>query len=937
MKRTLRVFVTLAAILDGWNAQLASGGAAPAKETGALALHSLAPQTEWQIGGVVGGRLAVNVDEWLLRAPGANPGMIEMFRVRDRQPPPQLVPWAGEFAGKYLISAVQALMLTNSPALRDHLAHFVPELIACQADDGYIGPFPRAERLRGNWDLWGHYHVMQGLLLWHEFAGDEESLRTTRRAADLICNTYLGQTRRVFDAGSHEMNMAVLHVLVQLHRLTGEPRYLSMAREIEKDWERAGDYLRSGLAHTEFFKSPRPRWESLPDLQGLVELWRVTGDARYRDAFLHQWRSIARFDRHNSGGFSSGEQATGNPWNPAAIETCCTVAWMALSVDALRLTGDPRVADELELSLLNGGLGAQHPSGRWWTYNTPMDGVREASAHSIVFQARAGTPELNCCSVNAPRVLGLLGDWAVMRHAAGLTINWHGPGEVATTAPNGTRVRLKSTTRFPLDGRVVWTVAPEAGAGEFTLRFRVPGWSQETTATLNGQPLAVPRGPAFLEVQRVWQQGDKVEMAFDIRLRFVPGDREALGRVSLYCGPLLLAFDPRDNAFDENELPALDLAKLVEARVVSADALARPISAPAPWLVAEVPALDGRTLRLCDFASAGATGLRYRSWLPVKSPPPSPPITRAPLDGATMGSGRTMLRWTTKPDSLVSNYLVVVTRDPDGRQTVADFGPVTEPRLALDHDSKQRLPVRETLWWKVVARGPNGETASQPPLGRFVYDPAQPSLSEPEELVPGPGGVIVQAPLRGDARPEYGRIERSPEFTAATGRDGTANTAVRLNGRNQMMVYALPEEFGSDYTAAVWVRLNDLPAGRIGQVLSFWAGGMDDPLRLTVDDGKLFARIEAQRVFSTRGVRIAPGAWHHVVAVKSGSRLTLYLDGRAQEAIEVPAALNTTARVCALGGNPNYSGNEFLAADFAQFKLLARAMSAEEVAAIGRK
>ena len=66
------------------------------------------------------------------------------------------------------------------------------------------------------------------------------------------------------------------------------------------------------------------------------------------------------------------------------------------------------VADELELSLFNAILGAQHPYGRWCTYNTPMDGAREASAHTIVFQSRAGTPELNCCSVNGPRGLGLL-------------------------------------------------------------------------------------------------------------------------------------------------------------------------------------------------------------------------------------------------------------------------------------------------------------------------------------------------------------------------------------------------------------------------------------------------------------------------------------------------------------------------------------------------
>src|SRR6266436_3267999 len=210
------------------------------------------------------------------------------------------------------------------------------------------------------------------------------------------------------------------------HRLTGEPRYLRMAREVEKDWERAGDYLRAGLDGREYFQSPRPRWESLHDLQGLLELYRITGEEKYRTAFEHHWRSIARWDRHNTGGFSSGEQATGNPYAPGAIETCCTVAWMALTVDMLRLTGDPLAADELELATFNGAAGAQHPSGRWCTYNTPMDGAREASAHTIVFQSCAGTPELNCCSVNGPRVPGMLSDWALKSAPGGFVLNWFG-------------------------------------------------------------------------------------------------------------------------------------------------------------------------------------------------------------------------------------------------------------------------------------------------------------------------------------------------------------------------------------------------------------------------------------------------------------------------------------------------------------------------------
>ena len=92
---------------------------------------------------------------------------------------------------------------------------------------------------------------------------------------------------------------------------------------------------------------------------------------------------------------------------------------MAVSVDMLRMTGVPIVADELELATFNAMLGGQSPTGRWWTYNTPMDGVRKASAHDIVFQARPGSPELNCCSVNGPRGLGMLAEWAVMQQGDG--------------------------------------------------------------------------------------------------------------------------------------------------------------------------------------------------------------------------------------------------------------------------------------------------------------------------------------------------------------------------------------------------------------------------------------------------------------------------------------------------------------------------------------
>ena len=270
--------------------------------------------------GFLGQRIAANETGWLLRAPQDNPGLLDMFRVRDQKPEPTLVPWAGEFVGKYLISAIQALRMSDNPQLRSQTKQLVADLIATQAEDGYMGPFPRAIRLKANWDLWGHYHCLLALLMWHEDTGDPNALTAARKIGDLVCHTFLHTNLRVRDAGSPEMNMAVIHGLGVLYRHIHEPRYLAMMREIETDWETAGDYLRQGVAGVPFYQTPRPRWESLHDLQGLVELYRITGEAKYKLAFENHWRSILRWDRHNTGAFSTGEGAIGDPYAPGAIE-----------------------------------------------------------------------------------------------------------------------------------------------------------------------------------------------------------------------------------------------------------------------------------------------------------------------------------------------------------------------------------------------------------------------------------------------------------------------------------------------------------------------------------------------------------------------------------------------------------------------------------------
>lgn len=118
--------------------------------------------------------------------------------------------------------------------------------------------------------------------------------------------------------------------------------------------------------------------------------------------------------------------------------------------------------------------------------------------------------------------------------------------------------------------------------------------------------------------------------------------------------------------------------------------------------------------------------------------------------------------------------------------------------------------------------------------------------------------------------------------------------------------------------------------------MSAWAAPMDDPLRITIEGGRLFARIEAQRAYSTQGIPLESGRWIKVAAVKSGRRLTLFVDGEERASAEAPEEVYSEAATLALGGNPHYPGNEFLRARMADFAFYARALSPAEVRDLAR-
>ncbi len=555
------------------------------------------------------GRYAKNITtRWLYDLRQTNPAILGMFRERDVLPYRSMLPWSGEFAGKHLTGAYYIYRLTGDERLKSESIAFADELVSTQAEDGYLGCFSKECRLTGaysqnpaktgeTWDAWGHYHCMLGLYLWYTETKNANYLACVEKAAALFLRLFYNpQTgnKRLGEIGWTEMNFAPVHIFSLLYRQTGNKDYLDFALQIVRDFETPGngDYIRQILSHGEFYECPKPRWESMHSIIGVADLYRATGDTLYLDAAQKTFYSILKTDVHNTGAFSTNEQAVGSPFKKGAIESCCVIAYNALGVEIYKLTGDSKIVDFLEQSLYNACFGMWSPSGRWSTYDTPMDGERLANTTSIQFQSRPGSPELNCCSVNAPRAVGMLSEWAFTEKGDRLCVNAYEAGTYVTE--DGATVEI--TGQYPFDNVVTLNV--KGGSGKLALR--IPAWSTHTVLVVDGKAQAVTPG-TYAEID--YQGNAAVRLTLDFSTRFLKGQDDFADLTSVYRGPLLYGVDTTACGEDLNNLPPINAGDLLAAKTI----------ARAEY--AEIPLPNG--VILYNFAHLGTTGGKYRTWLPI--------------------------------------------------------------------------------------------------------------------------------------------------------------------------------------------------------------------------------------------------------------------------------------------------------------------------------
>lgn len=515
----------------------------------------------------------------------------------------------GHTLGHYLSACSMMWASTGQAEFRQRVVRVVDELHACQqaARSGLVCAFPDGDTQLRNVIAgrpvtgvpWYTMHkIMAGLRDAHVHGAEPRALPVLARLADWMVEATQGIDEQRFQQMLGVEHGGMNEALADLHALTDDARYLQLAQRFNH--RALLDPLAEGRDTLDGLHSNT----QIPKVIGFARLAETTGEQRYAQAARYFWDTVVHRRSFATGGNGDEEHFFAPAETPKhlhsakTMETCCTYNMLRLTRELFAAESSVAYADYHERALLNGILASQDPDSGMVTY----------------FQAtRPGYPKLYgkpedafwCCTGTGMESFAKLGDSIYFHDADALVVNQFIASTLDWTEKG---VRLRQTTAFP-DKASTRLSVDAGGPVRFALRLRHPAWCPRLTVRLNGRPHIDSTEPGrYVEVERVWREGDVVDVALPMRLHL-----QALPAASdiaaVMLGPLVLAARmgtegmwPGDDivasqyAYGEALKSEADLPQLaLHGRAL--DEVVRPAGAPLRFHVG----LPGREIEIAPF------------------------------------------------------------------------------------------------------------------------------------------------------------------------------------------------------------------------------------------------------------------------------------------------------------------------------------------------
>lgn len=429
---------------------------------------------------------------------------------------------------------------------------------------GYISAYPPDQFIMlekgatyggSNAQVWAPYYtlhkILAGLMDVYELSGNGKALEIVKGMGDWVHarlsqvpkETLISMWNRYIAGEFGGMNEA----MARLCRITGEPRYLEVARLFDNIRLFYGDADHShGLArNVDMFRGLHAN-QHIPQIMGAIEIYRNTKASEYyhiADNFWHIATGDYMYSIGGVGGARNPNNAECFTAQPATLyengfsaggqnESCATYNMLKVTRNLFLFDQRPEYMDYYERGLYNHILASVEEHTPANTYHVPL---RPGSVKQF---SNAGMKGFTCCNGTGLESSTKLQNSIYFRSAdnQALYVNLYIPSTLTWTER---KIKVTQATAYPQEDRTLLTIN---GKGRFDLNVRVPHWATKGYfVKINGKDVKINAVPgSYLTLSRKWKNGDTVELRMPFKFYLEPVmDQQNIA--SLFYGPVLLA------------------------------------------------------------------------------------------------------------------------------------------------------------------------------------------------------------------------------------------------------------------------------------------------------------------------------------------------------------------------------------------------------------
>jgi len=483
---------------------------------------------------------------------------------------------------KVIEGASYSLMLKPDKELEKKLDELIDVIAKAQEPDGYIysartsksekmkrsiGP-ERWVNLQWSHELYNAGHMFEAAVAHYLATNKKSFLNVALKCADLLVKDF-GPGRVQLPPGHQEVELG----LVKLYRLTGEEKYLNLAKYF-LDIRGRGKELTGRESWGEYSQDHKPIIEQDEAVghavragymySAIADVAALTGDKSYINALDKIWDNVVSKKLYLTGGLG----ATGSwegfgpnydlPNASAYNETCASIANVYWNHRMFLLKGEGKYIDVLERTLYNALLSGISISGDKFFYPNPLE--------SFGTHERSNWFECACCPGNVTRFIASVANYIYAVNQNEVFVNLYTNNKVNLKVGDN-EVVLTQKTNYPWGGKIAFTVNLKKQSRDFSINLRIPGWAYDEVVAsdlyqfidkpkskisilINGKQIEYNVEKGFAKISRTWNDKDVIELILPMEVKRiiahlnVEADR---GRIALQRGPLVYCAEGIDN------------------------------------------------------------------------------------------------------------------------------------------------------------------------------------------------------------------------------------------------------------------------------------------------------------------------------------------------------------------------------------------------------